>query len=99
MKIACDVHISNRTIKKLKELGFETVYKAKDSEPDKSWFDKSMMKGAKVFISNDSDIARLVQKNWNAGVFWVMMPDMRHEKATEYLAERLQFIKIRWFDV
>jgi hypothetical protein len=98
MKIACDVNVSNRSIKFLKQAGFEIVYKAGAGQPDKKWFAAALERGADVFISGDLDIAFLVEKQYDKRIKWLNFPNMPYNEghANKWLLERLKQIEEVW---
>lgn len=98
MKIACDVGVSNRSIKFLKMKGFDIVFKANTGQPDKEWFDQALEAGADVFISADLDIARLVETVYDKRIKWINFPNMPYSegKANEWLSNRLTKLKEVW---
>lgn len=93
MKIACDVCVSDRTIIVLEHFGFSVVVKAEPSESDESWFDYGLRRGAKIFISQDYDIGKLVAKNNEKNLKWVVFPETEWVSATDIIIQRL--VKIR----
>ncbi len=98
MKIACDVGVSNRSIKFLKSKGFDIVYKAGAGQPDEEWFAMAMHAGADVFVSGDLDIARLVETVYDQRIKWINFPNMPYNegKANEWLFDRLVQLQKVW---
>lgn len=98
MKIACDVGVSNRSIKFLKNKGFDIVFKASAGQPDKEWFDQALEVGADVFVSADLDIARLVEKEYDRRLKWLNFPNMPYfeGQANNFLYNRLKQIEKVW---
>lgn len=98
MKIACDTNVSNKTIKFLQQKGFEVVFKAGSGQPDKEWFFQALFVGADVFVSGDSDLALLVEQQYNQKLRWVNFPNLPYKDghANAYLLNRLTAIKEVW---
>lgn len=98
MKIACDVCVSNRSIKYLQEQGFEIVAKAGHGEPDAIWFARALEMGAIIFISADLDLATLVERQYDKKLFWLNFPSMAYGegKANQWLNDRLLKLKEVW---
>lgn len=61
-KIACDNHVSLKTMLALRNYGYNIVYRAW-SEEDDTWCNNAVQKGATVFISCDWDIEFFCNKN------------------------------------
>lgn len=98
MKIACDVCVSNRSIKFLREKGFDVVVKANNGEPDVEWFNRGLEANAAVFISADLDLARLVGQQYDKKIRWLEFPSMPYGegKANAWLFDRLTTLKEVW---
>lgn len=98
MKIACDVNVSNRSIRFLQREGFEVVFKAGAGQPDVEWFAQALEKGADVFISGDLDIAFLVEKQYDLRLKWLNFPNMPYNEGTanNYLRDRLNKFREVW---
>lgn len=96
MKIACDVQVSHRTIKYLRSQGFDIVVIANPSESDIDWFRRGLALDAVVFVSNDLDLATLVEKEHDRRLFWVRFPSLPYSKANEWLLNRLNKTKEVW---
>ena len=98
MKIACDVCISNRSIKFLTQKGFEIVLKAAAGQPDKEWFAAALELGATVFISGDADIAYLVERQYDKKIKWVNFAGLAYDegKVNFWLMDRLNQLKEVW---
>ena len=62
MKIACDNHVSLKTMKALKENGYDVVFRAW-SESDWNWCKQAVDLKATVFISCDWDIEFFCKQN------------------------------------
>lgn len=56
MKLAVDVCIGNRGIKKLREAGHDVVVVAEHAESDRDWFARALAAGAEVIVSADRDL-------------------------------------------
>lgn len=59
MRIAVDVHVGKRGIKRLQDAGHEVVAVAGDAERDEDWFGRARAAGARVVISADQDLSIL----------------------------------------
>lgn len=97
MKIAVDVGISHKTIEYLRKNNFEIVVIAKHSETDESWFRRGLIQGCNIFISNDFDIARLVEDQCDFNIKWVNFPSLsnKNEKASIYLYKKLTILRTK----
>lgn len=96
MRIACDTNVSSRTIRFLKEQGFDVCYKAGPGQPDKKWFKKALDLEVNVFISGDADIAMLVAKEYDRKIKFLLFPNLPYEEANEFLWQRLTKFKEMW---
>lgn len=99
MKIACDVNVSKKTIRDLKIMGYDVCHEAQHGEPDAKWFSEALDKGAEVFISEDTDIGRLVAQNYDKKIKWILFPSLKYNDgaASRFLLERLGKIKELWY--
>jgi hypothetical protein len=98
VKIACDVVVSNRTINFLKKNGFDVVLKADAGQSDRDWFNSALALGTTVFISDDYDIAGLIEKEHDKKLFWVRFGSRKYDegKVNFWLMERLNRLKEVW---
>ena len=56
MRIAVDVCIGNRGVRRLREAGHEVVVIAEHAESDRRWFGRVIEADAEVIVSGDSDL-------------------------------------------
>jgi hypothetical protein len=72
MLVALDNNCPWITVERLERAGHEVVILARH-ESDEEWVDVALRRGAEVFVSNDLDIANLLNR-WNSDASFIELP-------------------------
>lgn len=72
MLVALDNNCPMWTIQALEKEGHTVVIRARH-EPDEVWMDEAVAGGAEVFVSNDLDIANILDR-WNVDGAFIELP-------------------------